>query len=156
MPLRMDRFTWAVLAFVTLLLVGAMATLSLTNRSADTTTIDYVDEDSPSAAVYNAYVAYLNNDAPKARQYYSTKVLEEADKDSSFENSFYYTGGQNQRMRVLSVEARGENDAVVSIAIDRYAGGGLFNSGSTWTERQSIPVVREEDGWKIDSLILFY
>ncbi|MCB0115067.1 MAG: hypothetical protein R2873_01225 [Caldilineaceae bacterium] len=156
MPLKMDRFTWIVVGLVVLLLAAAVITLSISNRGAADATPNYLDEDSPSAAVYNAYVAFLNNDVTTARQYYSADVLAQAEENRTFEDRFYYGRTQNQRLRILNVEERGDSEAIVSIAIDRYSGGGIFNSGSTWTDRQSIPVTREADGWKIDSLVLFY
>ncbi len=156
MPIKMDRFTWAVVGLVVLLLVGAVLTLSLANDTTAPSAADYLEEDSPSAAVYNAYVAFLNNDMSTARQYYSAGMLEEVDKDGTFKDRMYYSRPENQRLRILNVEERGEDSALVSIAVDHYSGGGLFNSGSTWTDQQTVPVVREEDGWKIDSLIWFY
>src|SRR5690606_37840161 len=110
------------------------------------------------AAVHNAYVAFLKGDPVAARQYYSEAVLEEADRNGTFRNQFasYYRGDQNQLLRILTVEMQGDNAALVSIAIDRYSPGGLFDGGSTWTDRQTLSLVREDGQWKIDTMIFFY
>jgi hypothetical protein len=153
----MDKFTWAVVAVVILLLVGAILTLSFTgNRVADTQA--YLDEDSPAATVHNAYVALLKNDPITARSFYSADVLAEADRDKVFENRFsgYYGPASSQRLRILEVEMRGDEAALVTIAIDRYNSGGPFGGGSTWTEHQTISLVREDGQWKIDTAVFFY
>lgn len=155
--MKIDRFTWAVIGVVLVLLAGAVVTLSLAGgRQTDTPA--YLDEDSPTAAVQNAYIAFLHDDPIRARAYYSADVLADADEDGSFENRFstYYVSTRNQRMRILDVEMREDGAALVTIAIDRYTGGGLFDSGSTWTERKTVPLVREDGQWKIDTLLLFY
>jgi hypothetical protein len=156
MSLKMDRFTWAVVIGVALLLVGAMTTLSLTGVRGDQRTEEYLTEDSPEAAVYNAYVATRRGDANTARQHYSTKVL--ASDDGMFGNRFdnFYPQQNNQRLRILSVERQDDESALVTIAIDNYSSGGIFDSGSTWTQRQTIPLIREEGRWKIDSQVYFY
>lgn len=156
MPLKMDKFTWAVVGIVILLLVGAVITSILTG-GADAAGTTYLDADSPEATVRNAYVAFLNNDPTAARQYYSSQVLENAKQNGTFSHFSTYTGANNnQRLRILDVEMRGEDEAAVTIAIDRYGSGGLFDGGSTWTERQVLPLVREDGEWKIDTLVFFY
>lgn len=156
MSLKMDRFTWAVVVVVVLLLVGAVATLSLTGGQGNQSVEAYLPEDSPEAAVHNAYVATTRGDANTARQYYSTEVLESD--EGMFRNRFdnFYPQNRNQRLRILSVERQGEDSALVTVAIDNYSAGGLFDSGSTWTQRQTIPLIREEGRWKIDSQVYFY
>jgi hypothetical protein len=156
MSLKMDRFTWAVVIGVALLLVGAVVTLSLSGGRGNQGAEEYLTEDSPEAAVYNAYLAFQKGDRNTARQSYSTAVLE-AD-DGLFRNQLgrIYMQERNQRLRILSVERQGDESALVTIAIDNYSGGGLFDSGSTWTQRQTIPLIREEGRWKIDSQVYFY
>jgi hypothetical protein len=156
MSLKMDRFTWAVVIVVLLLLVGAVATLSLTEGRGNPRAEDYLLADSPEATVHNAYVAMLNGDITRARQYYSTAILES--EDSMFKNRFdsYYVRDRNQRLRILTVERQSEEAALVTIALDNYSTGGLFDGGSTWTQRQTLPLIREEDSWKIDSMVFFY
>lgn len=158
MRLKMDKFTWAVVIVVVVLLVSAVVTLSLTGGGAQRSDVEYLPENSPAAAVHNAYVAFLKSDPETARQYYSAAVLEEADRTGTFRNQFgsYYRGNQNQRLRILAVEMRGDNAARVSIAIDRYSPGGLLDGGSIWTDRQTLSLVREDGQWKIDTLIFFY
>jgi hypothetical protein len=155
MPLKMDRFTWAVVIVVVLLLVGAVVTLSLTGGRGIENTESYLTEDSPEAVIHNAYVAVLNGDVTRARQYYSTRVLE--DEDSMFKNRFesFYGGDLNRRLRILTVERQSEESALATIALDNYSVGGLFDSGS-WTQRQTLTLIREDGRWKIDSMIFFY
>jgi hypothetical protein len=156
MSLKMDRFTWAVVIVVVLLLVGAVITLSLTGGRGSQSAEDYLLADSPEAVVHNAYVAMLSGDVTRARQYYSTAILES--EESMFKNRFdsFYVGDRNQRLRILTVERQSEESALVTIALDTYSTGGLFDGGSTWTQRQTLPLVREEGSWKIDSMVFFY
>lgn len=157
MPLKIDKFTWAVVGVVVLLLVGAVLTSVLTGQHEGVSENEYVDEDTPEAAVRNAYVAFRNTDPTAARRYYSSSVLADMEKNGTF-NQFHNYSDSNaeQRLRILGVEMRGADEAAVTIAIDRYSGGGLFNSGSTWTERQTVPLIREEGAWKINTLLFFY
>jgi hypothetical protein len=156
MSLKMDRFTWAVVVLVVFLLVSAVATLSFTAERGRPSAEDYLPADSPEAVVHNAYVAMLNGDVTRARQYYSTAVLES--EESMFKNRFdtFYMGDRNQRLRILTVERQSEESALVTIALDNYSTGGLFDGGSTWTQRQTLPLVREDGSWKIDSMVFFY
>jgi hypothetical protein len=156
MSLKMDRFTWAVVVLVVILLVSAVATLSFTAGRGSQSADDYLPTDSPEAVVHNAYVAMLSGDANRARQYYSTAVLES--EESMFKNRFdtFYVGDRNQRLRILMVERQSEESALVTIALDTYSTGGLFDGGSTWTQRQTLPLVREDSSWKIDSMVFFY
>jgi hypothetical protein len=156
MSLKMDRFTWAVVVLVVILLISAVATLSLTAERGRPSAEDYLAADSPEAVVHNAYVAMLNGDATRARQYYSTAVLESD--ESMFRNRFdtFYMGDRNQRLRILTVERQSEESALVTIALDNYSTGGLFDGGSTWTQRQTLPLVREDGSWKINSMVFFY
>jgi hypothetical protein len=157
MSLKMDKFTWAIVVVVIVLLVSAVATIGFTGGEGWRSQEAYKDEDSPVAAVHNAYVAYLQGDPITGRQYYSKSVLEEDDRSDLFRTRYggYYVGDRNQRLRILSVETPTEDTALIAIAIDRYTGGGLFDSGSTWTERQTLPLVREDGSWKINTLVFF-
>ncbi|MBX3002256.1 MAG: hypothetical protein KF893_27270 [Caldilineaceae bacterium] len=156
MSLKMDRFTWAVVIVVVLLLVSAVATLSLSRDRASEGSAEYLTEDSPTAVVHNVYVAFRRGDVNTARQHYSSAVLESD--DGMFKNRFdtFYPRDNNQRLRILSVEMQGEEAALVTIALDNYSTGGIFDSGSTWTQRQTISLIREDGSWKIDSQVYFY
>lgn len=46
--------------------------------------------------------------------------------------------------------------AFVNIAVDTYSGGGLFESGATWTYQRSVEVIREDGTWKINTMEYFY
>ena len=60
------------------------------------------------------------------------------------------------RLRILDVDINEEGDkAYVSVAIDNYRQGGLFDSGTS-TYRRTVPLVREDGAWKIDTDDLFY
>ena len=54
------------------------------------------------------------------------------------------------------VDEKDPNRAFVSVAIDNYATGGLFNSGSTWSSDRMVEVVREDGAWKINVEEYFY
>ncbi len=157
MRIKLDKFTWAVVGVVIVLLVAAVLTSVLTGQTEGVSQTEYVDEDSPEAVVRNAYVAFRNNDSTAARQYYSSTVLADMEKNGTF-NQFhnYSDSNADQRLRILGVEMRGADEAAVTIAIDHYSGGGLFNSGSTWTDRQIAPLIREEGQWKINTMLFFY
>jgi hypothetical protein len=157
MSLKMDRFTWTILGAVIVLLVSAVATISFTGGDGWRSQEAYLTEDSPVSAVHNAYVAYLQGDPITARQYYARVVVEDDARKDIFNMRYggYYVGDQNQRLRILDVEMLTENTALVSIAIDHYSSGGLFNGGSTWTQRHKLPLVYEDGNWKIATMIFF-
>lgn len=161
MKLRLDRFTIVVLIVVGALLAAAIFTVSRTNNSGNPA--DYVTEDAPETPVINAFLALQNGDIPKARQQYSTEVLARVDSSESggygpLRGSSYGYSDANRRVRVLKVQID-ENDpdrAYVTVAIDTYNSGGLFNSGSTWSSERVVEVVREDGAWKLNSEEYFY
>ena len=69
-----------------------------------------------------------------------------------------YYGDASRRLRVLSTQPDSANKdrAYVTVAIDSYASGGPFNSGSTWTSERAVEVVREDGAWKINTQEYFY
>lgn len=155
MPLKLDKFTWTIVLVVLLLLIGAVGTILVAGEQPAELT--YLNEDRPAAVVHDAYVAFLKSDAATARQYYSQRIVDEADKNNTFENHFSpYPDVRNQRLRVLEVEMQTQETALVEIAVDRYSAGGLFDSSSIWTDRYSLALIREEGQWKIDTQIFFY
>ncbi len=154
---KMDKFIWAVIIIVVLVLVAAVITVNLTG-GAGWGEPTYLDEDTPEAAVHNAFVAFMNQDFAKARQYYTDDALESDQSERAFlgEKDIYRPNDNNQRLRIRSVKYLDDGEAVVTIAIDHYSAGGLFGGGDTWSNERVLKVVREEDGWKIDTREFFY
>lgn len=158
MPLKMDKFTWGVVLVVLLLLVGAVVTVNLTGGQGWGQE-EYLDEDTPAAAVHNAYVAFLKQDLETARQYYTNRVLDEAQNQEMLANRFrdpYYPGNRNQRLRIIDTELQGDDRALVTIATDYYSSSGPFGGGSTWSNRRTLELVREDGRWKIDTIEFFF
>ncbi|MEX1021080.1 MAG: hypothetical protein WDZ49_15570 [Litorilinea sp.] len=143
--MKIDRFTWIVLAVVVIILIGAVVTVNLTDGeglAVDT----YLTADEPATPVYNAFVAFQNGDVQTARRQYTARVLEEDVQDRGF-NPFIdrFSERTARRLRIIEV-AYDENDpehAYVTAAIDTYQSSGLFGTGSTWTRRIVLDVVRE-------------
>lgn len=161
MKLRLDRFTIVVLIVVGALLAAAIFTISRTNNNGNPAA--YLTEVAPETPVVNAFLALQNGDIPKARQQYSAEVLERVDGSESgsygpLRGQSYGYSDSNRRARVLKVQVDDENPdrAYVTVAIDSYSTGGLFNSGSTWSSERVVEVVREDGAWKLNSEEYFY
>ncbi len=154
---KMDRFTLIVILLVVLVLAGAVVTVNLT-QSAGWGEPTYVDENSPEAAIQNAFVAFQRGDLARARQYYSSRVLSEENRPPfPGEEGFYYPRNQqDRRLRIVRVEYVSEDEALVTIAIDYFNPGGLFEPSSIWSSERVIKVVREDGEWKIDTPEFFY
>jgi len=155
--LRLDKFTIAVLAVVALLLVAAVVTVSRTSGTDET---GYRTDNSPEAPVVNAFLALRDGDIAKAREQYSSDVLEKVDSTTGYgplRGEVYY-GESSRRLRLIEtrMDAGDPDRAYVMIAIDNYSTGGLFSSGSTWSMERSIEVVRDEGEWKINTEEFFY
>ena len=161
MGVKLDRFTWAMIGLVALLLVAAVVTVNL-GQGASTEELAYVTEDAPSTPVTNAFIALQKGDPFKAREQYSTRVLDEM-KDTGMEDPFnrtYYSDSDTaQRLRVVSVQFNEDDpdQAAVTFVVDTYQRrGGPFGGGATWSNRRSVQVVREDGQWKIDTAEMFY
>jgi hypothetical protein len=61
-------------------------------------------------------------------------------------------------MRILKNEPATDDPdrALVTYLLDNYSQGGLFGSGSTYSREGTVEVVREEDGWKINTQEFFW
>jgi len=159
MKLQLDKFTIAVLAVVGVLLVAAIFTI---NRTANNAPAAYLTADEPATPVVNAFLAYQDGDIPKARAQYSAKVIEQVDTaDSGYgplRGEYYGPVNANRRLRVLKTQIDDSNPerAYVTVAIDTYSTGGLFNSGSTWSSERVVEAVREDGAWKLNSEEYFY
>lgn len=155
-----------VIGVVAVILVAAVVTVNLTEGSGYGDD-QYLTENTPSAPVYNAFVAFQQGDVQTARQQYSARVLEELDAERGY-NPFADRFAQRtaRRMRIVEVteDVADSNRAYVSVVIDTYSGGGLFGTGSSWSRRLVVNVVREtetgtaaQDGiWKLDTQEYFY
>ncbi len=159
MNIRLDKFTVIVLAIVGLLIVTAVFTV---NRNASVEGAEnYRTEDAPETPVFNAFLALKTGDVAMARAQYSQQVLEEAASERGYgplRGESYGYGDSARRMRILNVRSdpADANRAYVTVAIDTYSTGGIFNSGSTWTSERTVEVIREEGVWKINAQEYFY
>jgi hypothetical protein len=156
---KLDFFSWVVIALVVVLLVAAVVTVNLTGGHGWGQT-DYLDEETPAAAVRNAYVAFLRRDVEKARQYYTSEVLataaqEYGDRGSPFSRE-RHIDERNRRLRIVDVQFQDNEHATVTFAVDYFQSGDLFGGGSSWTDRRTIPVVQEGGHWRIDTQEFFY
>lgn len=154
MGLKIDKFTWAVIIVVILLLVGAVVTVNL-NRG-QSNTLKYVTEDSPTTPIHNAFVAFQKGDIATARQQYSQRLLkamEDNKTDSPFSRGSYANDTTARRLRIINsqIDPNDAKRATVTVAIDQYySGGGLFNNSNTYSFQRIIEVIRETNAWKID------
>ncbi len=159
MSLKLDKFTWSVVVIVALLLIGAVITVNMTGGDGYGEP-DYLAENSPEAAVYNAFVANQKQDNQALDQYYTKSVLDGYTKNNN--NGRPYNGPSNyadptpRRLRILETKNREENRADVTFSVDRYSSGGPFGSGNTWSNTQTVPVVMEDGVWKIDMELFWF
>ncbi len=151
MGLKIDRFTWGIILGVLLLIAGAVITV-VTTGGRGWQSDDYLNEDTPGAVVHDAFLAFIRNEPDVAMSHYSKKVLDD-DKNPPFRErfSYYDSGRPARRLRILDVDINEDEDkAYVSLAIDNFYQGGLFDSGTS-TYRRTVPLVREDGAWKIDT-----
>ena len=156
MGIKIDRFTLAIIAGVLLLVIGAVITV-LATGGPGWQSAEYLNEDTPEAVVHDAFLATVRNESDVAMSHYSRDVREDEDNLGFRSRLNHYDSGRSaRRLRILDVDINEEGDkAYVSVAIDNFHQGGLFDSGTS-TNRRTIPLVREEDAWKIDSDDVFY
>lgn len=154
MSLKLDKFTWSIVAIVALLLIGAVITVNMTGGDGYGEP-EYMAENSPEAAVFNAFVAAIKNDNDAVQQVYSQKALLEFKSNQPDAMPYFgpgtYRDDSPRRMRILEVSSITDSRAEVSLAIDRYSSGGLFGSGNTWSDNFTLPVVLEDGTWKVDT-----
>ena len=161
MKLHFDKFTIAVLVVVGVLLAAAIFTISRTTNSSEPAA--YLTEDAPATPVVNAFLAFQDGDIPKARAQYSKEVLARVDSTEAGSygplrgENYGYTDA-NRRLRVLKEQVDDTNPdrAYVTVAIDTYNTGGLFNRGDTWSSERVVEVVREDGAGKINGEEYFY
>jgi hypothetical protein len=160
--MKIDKFTWAVIGVVVVLLVAAVVTVNVTG-GVGVQGQEYLPLDTPEAPVYNAFLAFQRGDLTKAREQYSQKILDvysQDSKDSGYDQFAGRTTSPNssQRLRILKTEAIPDDPdrMLVTYVQDTYNQGGLFGSGETWSVEGTVEVVHEEDGWKINTQQLFW
>jgi hypothetical protein len=157
MNLRIDRFTWVVIAVVVALLVAAIITV---NRNAPPDApAEYRTDDSPETPVFNAFLALQRGDIGTAREQYSERILNDHEENyDPFVGRGYVNDSSARRLRVLSTEIDSEDadKALVIIAIDSYYPGGLFGGNNTSTMQRTLQVIREDGQWKLDTDEYFY
>jgi hypothetical protein len=156
MGMKIDRFTLGIILGVLLLVIGAVITIVFTGGRG-WQSADYLNEDTPEAVVHDAFLATVRNEPDVAINHYSQDMLDE-EKNQPFRERFNYYDRDRpaRRLRIMDVDIDEENDrAYVTIAIDNFRQGGLFESGTS-TYRRTIPLVREDGAWKIDTDDLFY
>lgn len=158
MGVRFDRFTWIAIGVVIVLVVAAIATVTLTDGRGWQGSSTFVDPQAPAAPVVNAFVALENGELYTARDQYSEDVLSEISREDF--DPFTGRGGDRgaRRLRILEQEIDPENSdrALVTFVQDGYSRSGLFGSGNTWSRRAVVEVVREDGQWKINSQEFFY
>ncbi len=147
----MDRFSWIVIGVVGLLLLAALGAATLRPGAGAAAQEVYLEQDTPDGVVHDAFVAFLRRDTERMKGYFSERVRANFDRDQRWPNMDYAPQTGSRRMRIESVEMQGEERAIIAIAVDNYNPGGLFNQGNVWTSQQTLTLVREQDGWKIDS-----
>jgi hypothetical protein len=158
--MRLDKFTWAVIGAVALLLVAAIVTVNLTG-GAGTDSQNYLPPDTPEAPVFNAFLAFQRGDITTARAQYNPEMIAQMQKDQGGYDPFTARGNMsnsNRRLRITDTQlvADDADRALVSVVIDNYSGGGLFGSSNSWSQELTLEVVRVEDGWKLNSQEFFY
>lgn len=163
MRLKIDLFTWVVIAIVLALVVAAVITVNVTGGAAGVQTVQ-VDAASPAAPIVAAILAMQKGDAATARTYFTSEILEQYEKQGydPIANSanFALNGEQARRIRIVTVseaqtDSSGDEIAFVAISEDNFSGGGLFGQ-STWSSQRNLRVRRVDGEWKIDDTNFIY
>ena len=141
MSLKLDKFTWSVVVIVALLLIGAVITVNMTGGDGYGE-VAYLAENSPQAAVYNAFVANEKQDNQALDQYYTQSVLESYTKNNS--NGRPYSGPNNyvdptpRRLRILETKMQGTDKADVTVPAGTFP---------AWEVRLESPDKRTTTAW---------
>jgi len=155
--MKLDTFTWGVIAVVAVILVAAVLTVNLTG-GAGWEALDYITDDVPEAPVMNAFLALQQGDITRARTQYSQAVLDEIGGEKGYDPFSNRGAGQSSRLRIIEVQPIEDDPdrALVTFAVDTYSRSGPFGSGNSWTREGTVEVVREDDAWKINSQEFFW
>lgn len=154
---KVDKFTWAVIAIVALLLIAAVVSVNLAGGKMGEP-VAYLDEDTPAAPVYNAFLALQEGDLAKARSYYSARVLDESKDAPGFGPFEGYNTQQARRLRITDIhtDASDPDRASVTFIMDTYYDSGPLGSGSSYSYERTVDVVREDGVWKLNTSEYFY
>ncbi len=154
--MKLDKFTWIILAVVAALLIAAVISVNRAAPSAGEP--GYQTDDSPAAPVYNLFLALEAGNIAGARRYYTEAALAEMDKTGGMGPLESYRPNGSQRLRItdVSTDDAEPDRAYVTIVIDTYDNNGLFGSGSSYSYERTVEVVREADEWKIADPEYFY
>lgn len=156
--MKLDKFTWAVIIVIVLLVAAAIVSVTRSgNVAADTVT--YLEDNNPETPVHNAFVALQRGDRTRAREQYTQSVLDELGGEKGWDPfSGNMADRSARRMRIVAVEPDAEDAdrALVSFVIDTYSRGGLFGAGNTWSRDGTVEVIREDGAWKINAQEFFY
>ena len=159
MSLKLDKFTWSIVAIVALLLIGAVITVNMTGGDGYGEP-EYLAENSPQAAVFNAFIANKKQDNQALDRYFSKSVLENYAKTNPIDRPYsgpkYYVDQTPRRLRILDTKMQGTDKAEVTFSVDRYSSGGPFGSGNTWSNTQTVPVILEDGVWKVDTELFYF
>lgn len=154
MSVKFDRFSLIVIGVVLAIVAAALVTVG---RGEPSIASDYRTANAPETPVINAFLARRQNDIATFRQQYSARAMSNFENNgTTLEQQWSYTPDDSSRLRVLNaqVDSSDPNRAYVTIARDSYSGS-LFG-GSTYSYESIVPVVREDERWKIDSVEFFY
>ena len=105
MRLKFDAFTWVVITVVVLLVAAAVVTVNAGSRFG-ASELEYMEENGPSAPVYNAYIAVQRGDAAEARAQFTENALAENDKlgyDPIAQNISFYANDQGSRLSLIHI-----------------------------------------------------
>ncbi len=149
----MDRFTVGTIVLVVALVVAAVVVVNLGSPPDRIPT--YREENTPEAVVHDLVVATVQEDMDRLRELVTRETLEwwaeqeELHPVPPLPQLPLWGSWENMRVRILRVEPVDPDKVQVTLAIDRFQSGGLFNT-DVWTETVVLTVVREDGRWKVD------
>ncbi len=155
MGLKADRFIWIVVVVVAALLIAAIVSVNLADGRESPA---YLEENTPAAPVYNAFLALQQGDVTRARSYYSEDVFTKTEGAPPLPPLESYPSRTARRLRITDVQVDESNPdrALVTFTLDTYRNTGPFGSGSTDSYERTVEVVREDGVWKLSAYELFY
>jgi hypothetical protein len=108
----------------------------------------------PERAFQDYLQTYDDRDYAAVYQMFSTEVREDVTQEEYVDEARrhnFYPSNQDQRVRIDRTSVEGDR-ATLHLAVE-YSYGGGFGNDSYVNERQ-IPMVREDEAWKIDTPLL--
>ena len=161
--MKIDRFSIIVIVIVVALIAAAVVAVNRTGDN-DMDVVEYLENETPEAPVQNAFLALQEGATSKAKAQYSAEIVDGEDaeyrsKPWSSGHVYYDNDGTARRLRILNVEIDEDDSdqALVTFTVDTYRrDSGLFGSGSSWSSRRTVEVIREDGEWKINAPEYFY